>query len=322
MSLLSNRGVQIGGGVGAVALAGLLGYFTLGGETKEARVARLCGTAPVELTDAGLKDKVKIAADVIASAVTKADVVAEVETASADLFRQISTTEERSAAEPALRHAACVAVAGHFVGKEADDKVTLAKSAVLKGAKAIEEQRQAALDSCISGKVAEAEAKKSLVQKFEVLADGAGADGKQVVSGPKRECLVAEAGFEFVGTPSVKQLSCSDGQCVLPEVQMSDNAEGLKQACVDIEARSEAKANGAGGWNSVELSAEVHKAVTDDMKAQFKTECEAPTPTLQPTSETAPTEPTMVDPSATPVPAAPEAAPAAPEAAPAAPATP
>jgi hypothetical protein len=302
---LQDRKVQIGGGVGAVAL--LAGAFFLWPEGSAARIEKACGPAPAAISDVGLAGKVASASDAVMKAIGSPNLMTEIENQAVLVFRETPATS-RGDVEKALNHGVCAAVVGANAGGEGEKKLALAKEALLKGLQTATEERQAQMTACVEQKRTEASAKQPFVIKGEARAVSPAADGKEVVD-TKSVCQTAPAGFDFVSAQVRKTACADDARCAVQEVRYAADADGNKQACVDFEAKSEAKPFGSAGFLTVELFGEISKPMTPEMEAQIQADCGG-TPAAAPA---APAEPVTVDP-ATPAPAGETpAAPPAPE---------
>jgi hypothetical protein len=49
----------------------------------------------------------------------------------------------------------------------------------------------------------------------------------------------------------------------------------VTQACIQINAWSESKSGGAGGWNSAALTGVVSQPVSDEKRVQIRKDCDA-----------------------------------------------
>lgn len=319
MAWYQDRKVQIGGGVGAVA-AVALGIWGLAGGGGSARVAELCGAPPAQLAEVSLASLVAEGAAAVGKAVGTDGFSNEIENNAVKIFR--GTPEaKRGEVETAYRYAVCSAIAMKAANvDEARVKYTSAQEASGKGLlMAIAESQE-----CVTTKTAAASAEEPFTVDGTATAVAAGSDGKEVVD-VKTICHTAKAGFDFANV-NVQKVACSaEDRCSVKEVRYAPDADGNKQACVDFEVKSEAKAFGAGAALNVKLVGAVTKSLTDAEKIAIATECNAAIPAITPAA----TEPTPAEPvtdgaaPATPATEAP-AAPAteAPAAAPAEPATP
>lgn len=311
MAWYQDRKVQIGGGVGAVA-AIALGVWGLAGGGGSARVAELCGAPPAQLTEVSLATLVTDGAAAVGKAVGTDGLSNEIENNAVKIFR--GTPEaKRNDVETAYRYAVCSAIAMKASNiDEARVKYTSAQEASQKGLlTAIAESQE-----CVTKKTAEASAEEPFSIDGTATAVAAGSDGKEVVDS-KTICHTAKAGFEFSNVTAQKVACSAEERCTVKEVRYAPDADGNKQACVDFEAKSEAKAFGAGAALNVKLVGAVTKALTDQEKVAIATECNAAVPAITPAAtEPAPAAP-VTDGAAPAAPATETPAPA-----PAAPATP
>jgi hypothetical protein len=322
MAWYQDRKVQVGGGAAAVA-ALALGVWGLGGfgGGSSARVAELCGAAPAQLADATLMGLVTGGASSVTKAAGSENLMNEIENQAKTIFR--GTPEaQRTDVEASYRHAVCSAVA--TAAKDLDEarvKYTAAQESMGKGLlAAIAESEQ-----CVKDETLKASAEEPFSIDGTATAVAAGADGKEVVD-LKSICHTAKPGYGFANVAAEKIACSAEERCVVKDVRYAADADGNQQACVDFEAKSEAKAFGAGAAVNVKLSGATAKTMTDVEKVEIATKCHAKIPG----TAANPAEPTIVDPASsgtpateTPAPAeTPAETPAAPEAAPAAPAEP